>query len=460
MQPQQLQEKQPEPSLSETASSEQAAVQVSPIPGQTQQNVAVEAREEVLGRGDERLQRNEQPLEPHELQHDTALPPQNDDNAVQLEQQQTIQQQTVQQLPEEDVMELEARTDLLETISLMEVVQPQGEPYDSPTLELSSSSPCLSPSPPRSPMSPMIASLPPADAGEGTAWPHISILPAAVAFQLSSGAPSVDDMAPAIDSALESPESAAVTAVEDALLDVSAELEKIVVESAQHNLPDLAVEESTLLLTEALSTTATAPTAGVLDEQQPPAPSPLPAPSSHHVLEEELQQPKVGTQPQQLAPTEAQEQSDERRSEEEVQASKEHVTTPIEDTRESEVKENLTMDGAAGEELQQAVLTEAAESVEIMTLESVEARTLAHTEPEAKPEVEADGALTEGKEEAREEDKGGEEEKAEEGEADDPFQYLDLLKRDEIVVQLQNLGLPVRSTTHRRLLFLAVVYSG
>jgi hypothetical protein len=198
----------------------------------------------------------------------------------------------------------------------------------------------------------------------------------------------------------------------------------------------------------------------VLDEQQPPAPSPLPASSS--VLEEELQQPKVDTQPQQLAPTEAQEQSDEQRNKEGVQTSKEHVTIPIEDTRGSEVKENLTTEGAAAEELQQAVLTEAAEPAVIMTLESVEARPLAHlvTEPEAKAEV--DGALTEGKEEAREEDKGGEEEKAEdeEGEADDPFQYLDLLKRDEIVVQLQNLGLPVRSTTHRRLLFLAVVYSG
>ncbi len=338
--------------------------------------------------------------------------PQRDDNVDRNEQQ---QQQETEQPPEEVMMEVvELVSETTASMMVDGASPPQVEPYDSPTLELSSSSPCLSPSPPpRSPMSPVMASLsaPPDESGEAPAYwlsgvPHISVIPAALAFQLDADAlpPAANDST-STAGALSSESLAAAAAVETAaatiLADVGAELEKIAAEATPEGVP--AEDKERPLPLSASSATAEAP------GEQPQMAEPQHEPA----------------QPQEQRPVSA----------EGTSGQEEHAAaTAVEGSRQEEEEEEEIATKAGEEEKRTTTEGKAGEEAEKVPTKTPSAA-------DHPVEVPTEDAQTEVAAEVR-----AKEEEEEEEQPEEPFQHLDLLKRDEIVVELQKLGLPVRSS--------------
>lgn len=410
--------------LGDIGSEDPKQAETPPVLEPMQQN-ADEPKKEVLRADDADLRPEAQlpQLQPSEAPQPQPLDvpllfPQRDDNVDRNEQQQ--QQQVTEQPPEEVMMEVvELVSETTASMMIDGASPPQVEPYDSPTLELSSSSPCLSPSPPpRSPMSPVMASLsaPPDESGEAPAYwlsgvPHISIIPAALAFQLDAGAlpPAANDSTSTAGAlAAESSESlsAAAAVVETAaatiLADVGAELEKIAAESAPGGVP--AEDKERPLPLTASSMTAEAP------GEQPPKAEP------QHEPEQPQEQPQ--------APAEVTSGQEEHAAATAVEGSRQEEETTTEAGKE---EKRTTTEGEAGEEAEEVATktpSAADHPVEVQTEET-------KTEVEAEAEAEAEAEVR-----AKEEE--------EEEQPEEPFQHLDLLKRDEIVVELQKLGLPCR----------------
>jgi hypothetical protein len=367
---------------------------------------AEEPKKEVLRADDADRRPEVQPpsqLQPSEAPQPQPLDvpllfPQRDDNVDRNEQ----QQQETERPPEEVMMEVvELVSETTASMMVDGASPPQVEPYDSPTLELSSSSPCLSPSPPpRSPMSPVMASLsaPPDEPGEAPAYwlsgvPHISIIPAALAFQLDADAlpPAANDSTSTAGAlAAESSESlAAAAAVETAaatiLADVGAELEKIAAESTPEGVPAEDKERP-------LPLSASSVTAGQPQQAEP-----------QHEPEQQQEQLPVFA--------------------EVTSGQEEHAAaTAVEGSRQEE-------EIATEAEDEKRTTTEGEAEVATKTPSAVDHPVEVSTEAEAEVEAEV---------RAKEEE--------EEEQPEEPFQHLDLLKRDEIVVELQKLGLPVRSS--------------